>query len=134
MTATLAGTSALRSASTAAAPAASACGTKARPSLLVPGTATNSSPGLILRLSAAIPESSSPAKRGSKRAPSSGKSASFMDSFVTRNCGRRKPLPAFRRVGQDRLVGLGQIEARFDVEQRRDPGNDLAGDRPGVPA
>src|SRR3954449_6820209 len=39
--ATLAGTSALPSAMTAAAPAASACGTNDKPSLLVPGTATN---------------------------------------------------------------------------------------------
>ena len=40
---------------TAAAPAASACGTKDRPSALVPGTATNRWPGFTLRLSDAMP-------------------------------------------------------------------------------
>src|SRR5215831_19116646 len=44
-----------RSAMTAAAPAASACGKNSSPSAFAPATATNRSPGLMLRLSALTP-------------------------------------------------------------------------------
>ncbi len=64
------------------APAATACFAKCAPSALAPAMATNRKPALTLRLSAAMPASSSAAKRGSKRAFSSGRSASFIDVFL----------------------------------------------------
>ena len=54
-----------RSAMIATAPFATAGATKPRPSLLVPATATNRSPGLTLRLSALTPLTSSASKRAS---------------------------------------------------------------------
>ena len=87
--ATCGGRSGRRSASTAAAPPAMACGTKASPSVLVPATATNRSPGRTLRLSDASPLSSSAAKRGSNFAFSRGSSASFIALYL--NWSSRAP-------------------------------------------
>ena len=53
------------SAATATAPAATACLAKWAPSALAPAMATNRSPGLTLRLSEAMPPSSTRAKRAS---------------------------------------------------------------------
>ena len=76
--ATPSGSASARSAITATAPAASACGTKAAPSCLVPGTATNRKPGLTARLSAVSPAIASASKRASQRASSLKRSRSFM--------------------------------------------------------
>ena len=59
------GSGGTRSAITAAAPAATAWPTKRSPSSLAPAIATNRSPGLIVRLSALMPATSSAAKRAS---------------------------------------------------------------------
>jgi len=61
-----------RSAMTAAAPAASACGKNSSPSAFAPATATNRSPGLMLRLSALTPATSSAARRASLTASLGG--------------------------------------------------------------
>src|SRR3569623_3762343 len=79
--ATPGGTSAARSAMTAAAPFASACGTKASPSALVPGAATHRQTAVTLRLSEAMNVSSRPAKRGSKRASVNGRTDNLLAPF-----------------------------------------------------
>ena len=61
----------------AAAPAATACGTNASPSALVPGTATNRSPRFTLRLSDAMPPISTRRKARVEFAVRSDKFAEF---------------------------------------------------------
>src|SRR5215831_15300999 len=78
-----------RSAMTAAAPAASACGKNSSPSAFAPATATNRSPGLMLRLSALTPATSSAARRASLTASAGRRSASFM---VRRIVYLRRPI------------------------------------------
>ena len=62
----------------AAAPAAAACAAKASPSALVPGTATNTSPRLTLRLSAVTPVASIAPVRASSEASPVRRSESFI--------------------------------------------------------
>src|SRR5262249_50446220 len=67
-----------RSAMTAAAPAASACGTKSSPSSLPPLTARHKSPGRTVRLAALTPVTSSAAKRASLTASAVRRSVSLI--------------------------------------------------------
>ena len=78
---TLAGSPSGRcSAATATQPAAAACLAKCAPSALAPATAKNRKPALTLRLSAAMPVMSMPAKRGSS-VDSGNRSASVMETY-----------------------------------------------------
>ena len=97
-----------RSAITAAAPAASACGTKRMPSSLAPATATNRSPGLTARLSALTPRTSSAAKRASLTASVVMRSASFM--AAPRDTRERHP------TGEARLYRPGAL-ARISLSE-----------------
>src|SRR5580704_10053060 len=93
------------SATIATAPAASAAGTNCRPSALVPGTATNASPGLTLRLSAAAP----PTRRSpwrSANAASGKRSRRFMASRSL------SPLPGGERSDREAIRVRGFLPYR----------------------
>ena len=78
-----------RSAMTAAAPAASAGATKRKPSSFAPAIATNRSPGLMVRLSALMPVTSSAARRASMTASGEiGKLHGSRDRLLLLQCHR----------------------------------------------
>src|SRR5262249_1619218 len=142
-----------RSAMTAAAPAASACGTKSSPSALPPLTATNRSPGRTVRLSALTPVTSSAAKRASLTASAVRRSASLIVFRSSTFAAAYRPgIAAMRSLGspraprefairgsplsrqgvglsragarQDQLVGRWQLKAWLKPEQGGDAGDD----------
>src|SRR5258708_5687705 len=119
-----------RSAMTAAAPAASACATKLRPSVFPPLTATKRSPGLTMRLSAVTPVISSAAKRASLAASAVRRSAGFiLFRSATFAAAYGPGIPAMRVVGfPTRFSGIRNPEvAPFAV--RRGFGLPAAGAR-----
>src|SRR5262245_59014649 len=152
-----------RSAMTAAAPAASACGTKSSPSALPPLTATNRSPGRTVRLSALTPVTSSAAKRASLTASAVRRSASLIVFGSSTFAAPYRPgIAAMRKLGspraprefvirgsplsrrgvclsragarQDQLVGRWELKARLKSEQGGDAGNDGTADRDCIPS
>src|ERR1043166_5764123 len=142
------------SATMAAAPATSAAGTNDKPSALVPGTATNASPGFTLRLSTATPVTARSPWRSSNAA--SGKSSrrimavsvGWVDAraaggnpsmgFAARCAAQpilqTRRLPPLPPCGKDELVGGRQVEAGLEPEERRDARDHLAGGGHGIPA
>src|SRR6476659_967862 len=92
----------------AAAPAAAACAANVRPSALVPGTATNTSPGFTLRLSAVTPATAIAPVRAPSVASLCRRSESVIASAAAdiRNLQAApvKPLGAPAFEGQDKSV------------------------------
>src|SRR5499426_557173 len=140
-----------RSAMMAAAPAAKAGPTKRKPSSLLPATATNRSPDLIVRLSALTPAILSAAKRASLTASTGSRLLSCMSLSIARAVARRRteracddgasyiapPTLCLRLSAagarQDQLLGRRQLEAWLEPEQGRNARDDGAADRHRVP-
>src|SRR3712207_1293161 len=125
------------SATTATAPAAKACGMKAVPSALLPGTATNTEPGATLRLSEASPDTVSPAK-GPSRASGKRSPSAIPERAVMRSSGRNAPRASPRSPGAEAHHGGEgldrRIEIRRNVQHGGHPFHDGAGDGRCIPA
>src|SRR6516165_405719 len=134
-----------RSPATATAPLAIAASMKRAPSVLLPASAKNSSPGLTMRLSTARPPIAIASACGPIVASSSKRSRSFIlfqsdrrtslcadsaDSKVNGAYGLLR-CPGCRK---NEAVGRRQIESRFDPQKRRNAGNHVAAGRHRVPA
>src|SRR6266446_781640 len=121
----------------ATAPAAIAASIKREPSVLLPASAKNRSPGLTARLSTARPFTSTASACGPIAASSLKRSRSFIffqsgpaqlgapDDYALLGCPRCR---------KNKAVGRRQIETRLDAQQRSDAGNHLAAGRHRVPA
>src|SRR3954470_16942229 len=125
-----------RSPATATAPAAIAASMKREPSVLLPASAKNRSPGFTARLSTLRPVTSRAAACGSTTASSLKRSR----SFIVFQSGRRAvwrvtyALLGCPRCRKNKAVGRRQVEARLDAQQRPDAGDDLAAGRHRVEA
>src|SRR6266699_1571313 len=106
---------------------------KRAPSVLLPASAKNKSPGFTARLSTASPLTSVASARGSIVASSLNRSRSLI-VFQSGRRGECYALLGSPRCRKNKAVGRRQIEARLDSQQRRDAGNHLGAGRHRVPA
>src|SRR5262245_18964586 len=125
---------------TATAPAAMAASMKREPSVLLPASAKNRSPGFTTRLSTASPLTSTASPEASIVASVPKRSRSRIlfqsaaaGSFET-HTGNSSGLLICPGCRKNEAVGRRQVEAGFDPQKRRNPGNNLAAGGHRVPA
>src|SRR5689334_19929257 len=109
---------------------------KREPSVLLPASAKNRSPGFTARLSTLRPVTSRASACGGIAASPSKRSRSFiLLQTGTAQLGRELyALLAWPRCRKNKAFGRRQVEARLDAEQRPDAGDDLAARRYRVPS
>src|SRR5689334_9675879 len=120
---------------TATAPACIAESMKRKPSVLLPASAKNRSPGFTARLSTLRPFTSTASACGSIAASSLKRSRSFI---VFQSGTRSEARVIYALLGcprcrKNKAVGRRQIEARLDAQQRPDADDDFAAGRHRVP-
>src|SRR6266550_7266488 len=105
---------------------------KRAPSVLLPASAKNKSPGFTARLSTASPLIKAASACGSIVASSLNRSRSLI-VFQSGRRGECYALLGSPRCRKNKAVGRRQIEARLDSQQWCNAGNDLAAGRYRVP-